>query len=60
MKRTTDMPLLVRMDTKKLLSAKDVVANYQAAELKNYVSMIAPGSALPTSSVAMRTTRRAI
>jgi nitrate reductase alpha subunit len=46
-KRTTDLPLLVRMDNRKMLSAKDVVANYQAADLTNYVTMVQPGAALP-------------
>jgi nitrate reductase alpha subunit len=34
----TDLPLLVRMDTGELLSAKDVVAGYRAADLTNYVA----------------------
>lgn len=46
-KRTTDMPLLVRMDTNKLLAAKDIVANYQPAALTNFVTMVQPGGALP-------------
>ncbi len=31
----TDLPLLVRMDTLKLLKPQEVIADYQAAELKN-------------------------
>jgi len=45
-KRTTDLPLLVRMDTRKLLGAKDVFANYQNAALTNYVTMVPPGTSL--------------
>ena len=46
-KRTTDMPLLVRMDTKKLLSAADVFNGYKPKDLKNYVTMLPPGQAMP-------------
>ncbi len=46
-KRTTDLPLLVRMDTKKLLSAADVVPGYRLAALTNYVTMLPPGQSMP-------------
>jgi nitrate reductase alpha subunit len=46
-KRTTDLPLLVRMDTRKLLSAADVVPNYQLADLKNYVTILREGESMP-------------
>ncbi|MBX7110671.1 MAG: molybdopterin-dependent oxidoreductase [Dehalococcoidia bacterium] len=45
-KRATDLPFLVRMDTRKLLAAKDIVANYQNADLTNYVTMVPAGTAL--------------
>src|SRR3972149_6670172 len=35
-KKFTDFPLLVRLDTLKLLKAKDIIANYQNAELTGY------------------------
>ena len=46
-KQTTDMPLLVRMDTKKLLSAADIVSGYRATTLTNYVTMLQPGQSMP-------------
>lgn len=46
-KRTTDMPLLVRMDTKKLLSAADVVSGYQPPALSNYITMLPAGQSMP-------------
>ncbi len=47
LKKFTDLPLLVRMDTHKLLSAKDVVANYAPKTLANYIELLADGQALP-------------
>ena len=48
-KRTTDLPLLVRMDTGRLLSAADVIANYQLANLTNYVTILREGQSMPAS-----------
>jgi nitrate reductase alpha subunit len=39
-KRFTDFPLLVRMDTLKLLRASEVVAGYENAELKGYSATV--------------------
>ncbi|MCC7372287.1 MAG: molybdopterin-dependent oxidoreductase [Chloroflexi bacterium] len=44
-KRFTDLPLLVRMDTLKKLHAKDIIPNYQPAELTNFAKVIEPGAA---------------
>lgn len=44
-KRFTDLPLLVRMDTLKKLRAKDIIPNYQPAELSNFAKVLAPGEA---------------
>ena len=41
----TDLPLLVRMDTLKLLRASDILPGYQAAELTNYTRILRPGEA---------------
>ncbi|MBI3076632.1 MAG: DUF935 family protein [Deltaproteobacteria bacterium] len=46
-KRFTDLPLLLRMDTLKLLRASEVFPGYQLAELKNYVRVLKPGEAPP-------------
>ena len=46
-KRYTDLPLLVRMDTRKLLSAADVFPGYTLATLTNYISLLAPGQTPP-------------
>ncbi|MEM4311958.1 MAG: molybdopterin-dependent oxidoreductase [Nitrososphaerales archaeon] len=50
-KSFTDLPLLVRMDTLKLLRARDVIPNYQPQNLKNYVKVIKPGDSIPPPSL---------
>ena len=45
-KSFSDMPLLVRMDTGKLLRAKDIIPNYRPRPLKKAV-VFAPGEKLP-------------
>lgn len=39
-KSFTDLPLLVRMDTLKLLRASEIIKDYQPAELSNYVKVL--------------------
>lgn len=46
-KRFTDMPLLVRMDTRKLLRPSDVFPGYTLATLTNYISLFGPTDPLP-------------
>ncbi len=46
-KRFTDLPLLVRLDTLKLLRASDVVAGYQPPDLTNFTTVLNPGQAAP-------------
>ena len=41
-KSFTDLPLLVRMDTLKLLRAADILKDYQPAELTNYTKVLKP------------------
>ncbi len=41
-KTFTDLPLLVRMDTLKLLRASDIFKDYQPAELTNYTKVLKP------------------
>nr|BAL57377.1 nitrite oxidoreductase/nitrate reductase alpha subunit [uncultured Acetothermia bacterium]BAL58893.1 nitrite oxidoreductase/nitrate reductase alpha subunit [Candidatus Acetothermum autotrophicum] len=41
-KTFTDLPLLVRMDTLKLLRASDIIRDYQPAELTNYAKVLKP------------------
>jgi nitrate reductase alpha subunit len=41
-KTFTDLPLLVRMDTLKLLRAADILKDYQPAELSNYTKVLKP------------------
>jgi len=48
-KTQTDLPLLIRMDTKKLLLAKDLIAGYVNATLKT-VELIPPGAPLPPAA----------
>lgn len=43
----TDLPLLVRMDTLELLSAGDVIPDYQQAELSNYTRLLGESEAAP-------------
>lgn len=45
-KTQTDLPLLVRSDTKKLLQARDIIPEYKLAELKT-VKVVEPGTKLP-------------
>jgi len=42
-KAFTDLPLLLRTDTLRLLRAADIVPAYKQAELKNYLKVIQPG-----------------
>ncbi len=46
-KSYSDLPLLVRMDTLKLLNARDVIPDYKAANLGNYVKLMKDGDPLP-------------
>lgn len=46
-KSSTDLPLLIRMDTGDLLRATDVVPGYALAELKNHVIVVKPGEKAP-------------
>ena len=46
-KRFTDLPLLLRMDSLKLLRAGEVIPGYKAADLTNYVKVLKPGEAPP-------------
>lgn len=41
-KTFTDLPLLVRMDTLKLLRASDIIKDYKPAELSNYTTVLKP------------------
>ncbi len=41
-KTFTDLPLLVRTDTLKLLRASDIIKNYQPAELSNFAKVLKP------------------
>jgi len=51
-KRHTDLPLLVRMDTLKLLRAKDIIAGYTPAPLTNYTRVLAAGERPPADYTA--------
>jgi nitrate reductase alpha subunit len=46
-KSFTDLPLLVRMDTLKLLRARDVIENHQPARLTNFTTVVKPGDPIP-------------
>jgi nitrate reductase alpha subunit len=46
-KANTDLPLLVRMDTGKMLRASDVLPNYQLAALKNSITVLKTGEKSP-------------
>lgn len=46
-KQFTDLPLLVRMDSKRLLSAKEIHANYRPATLNNYLRVLGAGQSMP-------------
>jgi nitrate reductase alpha subunit len=48
-KTQTDLPLLIRSDTKKLLLASDVIADYENAELST-VRVVEPGTKLPPAA----------
>lgn len=48
---STDLPLLVRMDTHELLNARDVLPDYQPSPLTNYVRMIEAGEPLPPANL---------
>ena len=47
-KRFTDLPLLVRMDTLKLLRARDLISGYTPAPLTNYTQVLQAGEAPPS------------
>jgi len=47
MKSSTDMPLLVRMDTLKLLRPSDVIKGYELKALDNYAKVLKPGEPVP-------------
>jgi nitrate reductase / nitrite oxidoreductase, alpha subunit len=47
-KQFTDLPLLVRMDTHELLSARDILPGYQPAPLANYVQLMDVGDSMPS------------
>ncbi len=46
-KRFTDLPLLVRLDSLKLLRAGDVVTGHQPSDLTNFTTLLKPGQAAP-------------
>ena len=46
-KRFTDLPLLVRLDTLKLLRAGEVIPGYQPADLSNFTTVLKAGQAPP-------------
>jgi nitrate reductase alpha subunit len=46
-KRFTDLPLLVRLDTLKLLRAGEVIPGHRPAELTNHTTVLKPGQAAP-------------
>lgn len=52
-KTFTDLPLLVRMDTLKLLRASDIIRDYQPAELTNYAKVLKPDEK-PSPPLAQR------
>ena len=47
LRKYTDMPLLVRMDTLKLLKPEDLYENYTPKPLKNFIKVIKPGEKVP-------------
>src|SRR3989304_1843439 len=47
-KRFTDLPFLVRLDTLKLLRASDVLPGYRPADLTNFTTVLRPGAAAPS------------
>lgn len=50
-KSFTDLPLLVRMDTLKLLRARDIIGGYQPATLSNFTTVLKPGEAPPPTAL---------
>lgn len=50
-KTGTDLPLLVRMDTLKLLRAGDVFRGYRPAELRNASKVFTPGERIPAPAM---------
>jgi nitrate reductase / nitrite oxidoreductase, alpha subunit len=46
-KHFTDLPLLVRLDTNKLLSASDIIRGHQPEALSNYIELLEPGASMP-------------
>lgn len=46
-KRFTDLPLLVRLDTLKLLRASEVISGYELAPLTNFTAILKPGQQPP-------------
>ena len=53
-KRHTDLPLLVRLDTLKLLRAAEVIPEYRPAALGAFTTVLAPGQAPPASPLQDR------
>ena len=43
----TDLPLLVRLDTLKLLRAGEVIPGYRSADLQNFTTVLKPGETAP-------------
>ena len=50
-KSSTDLPLLVRMDSLKLLQAQDVVADYKPSDLSNFAKATQPTDTLPAPAL---------
>ena len=48
-KAWTDLPLLIRSDTHELLNARDVLLDYEPAQLDNYVQLTADGEKPPAA-----------
>ncbi|HXH18055.1 MAG TPA: molybdopterin-dependent oxidoreductase [Chitinophagales bacterium] len=48
-KKYTDLPLLVRLDTQRMLKPEDVIANYKPANVENYLKVMKEGEKPPAS-----------
>ncbi|MBM3140662.1 MAG: molybdopterin-dependent oxidoreductase [Candidatus Rokubacteria bacterium] len=48
-KEFTDLPLLVRMDSKRLLAASDIEPGYRPAPLSNFVQVLGAGQTMPSA-----------
>jgi len=53
-RRFTDLPLLVRLDTRERLRGADVFPGYQNAELKNHIEVLAAGAKPPKAHLQDR------